>query len=251
MRYPGSTVLAIVPAIAALLLVTGCNAGSGSKENVTVLAAASLTEAFEAIGTEFEAEHPDISVNFSFDSSATLATQAGQGAPADVLATADPATMDSAEAAWDGQPRVFATNTMVLATPPGSALTSFGDLNRPGVTYATCVESAPCGAIAQQILRRNQVDVDPVSREVDVKGVLTKVTADEVDAGLVYATDAVSAGASVRTLPIPDADQFANEYPIVPLGQSSRPELAADFIEFVAGPTGQALLADAGFDFAP
>src|SRR6188472_388801 len=123
-------------ALLALLPLTACGGGDDDT-TVTVLAASSLTGTFTELGKDFEEQHPGVTVTFAFDSSATLAQQATQGAPADVLATADTATMDSARSAQAAPPKVFATNVMVLATPadnPGD-VQSFADLDKSSVKY--------------------------------------------------------------------------------------------------------------------
>ena len=170
-----------------------------------MLAAASLTETFTELAERFEEDHPGVTVKLAFDSSATLAQQAVDGAPADVLATADAATMDTAGDVLADEPRIFATNTMVLVTPPDNpaGIARFADLDSGDVTFVACVETAPCGKVAAALLEDNAVAAEPASLEVDVKSVLAKVTSDEADAGFVYATDAVAAGDTVRSLDVP------------------------------------------------
>lgn len=235
-------------ALLALLPLTACGSG-GDDTTITVLAASSLTGTFTRLGRQFEDEHPGVTVKFAFDSSATLAQQATQGAPADVLATADTATMDSAKSALASPPQVFATNVMVLVTPasdPGH-VSSFSDLDRPSVEFVTCVPTAPCGKVGQALLDQDHITGRPVSQEVDVKSVLAKVTEGEADAGLVYTTDAVAAGDQVRALPIPGSSRQVTTYPITTLTQSRNSDLAREFVDLVTGPTGQRTLRKAGF----
>ncbi|MGA8248092.1 MAG: molybdate ABC transporter substrate-binding protein [Nocardioides sp.] len=238
---------AVLLALLALLPLTAC--GGSGKTTLTVLAASSLTETFTQLGQEFESRHPDVTVRFAFDSSATLAQQAVGGAPADVLATADTTTMDSARAVQAGTPKVFATNVMVLATPADNPahLTSFADLDRGSVKYVVCVPTAPCGIVAQALLAQDHITAKPVSTEVDVKSVLAKVTEGEADAGLVYTTDAIAAGSQVTHLPIPGSSKQTTTYPIVALDQAKHADLAQQFVDLVTGPTGQQVLARAGF----
>lgn len=226
----------------------GGDAASGDR-TITVLAAASLSGTFTELADRFEKDHPGVTVKVAFDSSATLAQQAVDGAPADVLATADTTTMDSAGAALESDPEVFATNTMVLVTPATNpaGITGFEDLDRGDVTYVACVETAPCGKVAATLFSDNHVTTDPASLEVDVKAVLAKVTSDEADAGFVYATDAVAAGTEVETFEIPHAADEVTTYPIAPLAQSKDAALAREFVALVTGPAGQQVLADAGF----
>jgi molybdate transport system substrate-binding protein len=216
---------------------------------ITVLAAASLTGTFTELADQFEQDHAGVDVKLAFDSSATLAQQALDGAPADVLATADTTTMDSAGDALDDDPELFATNTMVLVTPADNpaGITGFDDIVGGDVTYVVCVDTAPCGKVAAELLDDNAVTTDPASLEVDVKAVLAKVTSDEADAGIVYATDAVAAGDAVQVFDIPHADEEITSYPIAPLKQSGDADLAKAFVDLVLSDEGRQVLTDAGF----
>lgn len=242
---------AIALAVLGLVLpLAGCGGdGEGDSSTITVLAAASLTESFTELADRFEADHPGVDVKLAFDSSATLAQQAVDGAPADVLATADTATMDSAQEAVAETPRTFATNTMVLVTPQDNpaGITGFGDLENPDLTYVACVETAPCGKVAAALSADNHLTSKPASLEVDVKSVLAKVTSDEADAGFVYATDAVAADGQVKTFDIPHAADEVTSYPIAPLTQSKDSGLAGEFVDLVLSDEGQRVLSDAGF----
>jgi molybdate transport system substrate-binding protein len=239
--------LAVLATLVALLPLTAC--GGGGDTTITVLAASSLTGTFTQLGQEFESAHPGVTVKFAFDSSATLAQQAVGGAPADVLATADTTTMDSAKAVQASTPKVFATNVMVLATPADNPahVSSFADLDKSAVKFVVCVPTAPCGAVAQALLDQDHITGKPVSTEVDVKSVLAKLTEGEADAGIVYTTDATAAGDQVATLPIPGSGKQVTTYPIVTLSQSSNSALAQQFVDLVTGSTGQQVLAKAGF----
>jgi len=246
-RIPSRRRVLAVCSLLALLPLTAC--GGGNDTTITVLAASSLTGTFTELGKEFEKEHSGVTVRFAFDSSATLAQQATGGAPADVLATADPTTMDSAKSAQAGTPKTFATNRLVLVTPaddPGQ-VTAFSDLDKSSVKWVTCVPTAPCGIVADALLRADHISGKPVSQEVDVKSVLAKVTEGEADAGLVYTTDAQAAGNQVRALPIPGSAQRVTSYPIVVLKQSDHADLAQQFVELVTGPEGRQVLDQAGF----
>jgi molybdate transport system substrate-binding protein len=238
---------------------TGCAAaggeasgdgGAGGSRTLDVLAAASLTGTFEALADEFEDAHPEVEVRLSFGSSAALAQQLLEGAPADVLATADLATMQTAE---DGgavaDPTVFATNRMVLVTSADGAtpIRDIGDLEDEEVTFVTCVESAPCGAVAARLLAANDVDTPPVSLEADVRAVLAKVLSREVDAGLVYVTDAESAAADARSLPVPGSAEQLTSYAVAVTTEADDREAAEQWVSLVTGDRGRQLLDDAGF----
>jgi molybdate transport system substrate-binding protein len=250
---------AVVPAaLLAALALAGCGgdepAADASGElsgTLTVLAAASLTESFETLAEEFESRHPGTGVELAFDSSATLAEQVTQGAPGDVLATADERTMalvtDAGGAA--GEPQVFATNRIVLVVPADNpaGIEEPADLDRGGVDYVVCVESAPCGALAAAALEEQAIDAPPASEEVDVKAVLAKVTLGEADAGIVYATDAVAAGGKVRSIEIPASDDTTTAYPIAVMADAAEPALARAWVELVLSGQGQQVLEAAGF----
>jgi molybdate transport system substrate-binding protein len=236
--------------VAALVCVALPLTSCGNKDKtITVLAASSLTGTFTTLATQFEKDHPGVHVKLAFDSSATLAQQATAGAPADVLATADTATMASAKAALAQSPKNFATNVMVLATPSANpaGISRFSDLNSSKVKYVVCVASAPCGTVAAALLKQDGITASPVSTEIDVKSVLARLTEGEADAGIVYTTDAVAAGDQVRTISIPGSAQQRTTYPIAPLTQSKQSTLADEFVELVLSSAGQRVLQDAGF----
>jgi molybdate transport system substrate-binding protein len=238
----GSTLAVVAPLLAA------CG-GGGGHTTITVLAASSLSGTFTELGRQFESQHPGVSVKFAFDSSATLAQQATQGAPADVLATADTTTMASAKSAQAAAPQDFATNVLVLATPADNPahVQRFSDLDKSPVKFVMCVTTAPCGAVGQALLEQDHITGKPVSQEVDVKSVLAKLTEGEADAGLVYTTDAVAAGSEVKALPIPGSAKQVTTYPIAPLTQSKHSGLAREFVDLVLSRKGQAVLHKAGF----
>ncbi len=252
--------LTALAALAALTLAgcgssaSGGSGAAGSEEEtgtLSVLAASSLTETFGELARQFKAAHPGVKVRLSFDSSATLAEQVNQGAPADVLATADTRTMQTvvAQAGTAGTPRLFATNHLELVVPAKNpaGVTRFADLAKTGVRYVVCVPSAPCGKLAATVLANTGITAKPASEEVDVKAVLTRVQLDEADAGLVYATDATAAGAKVRAIDVPTANENLNSYPIAALENAARPALARAWVELVLSATGQQVLHDAGF----
>lgn len=250
-------VLSLTLAVVSALALAGCgsdgSAGSSSSEKgtLTVLGAASLTGTFTTLAHDFEADHPGVTVKLAFDSSATLAEQVDQGAPADVLATADEATMKTVSDAKGtaSTPQLFATNHLQLVVPTDNPakISSFADIARPGVRYVVCVATAPCGKLAKIVLAATGITAKPASEEVDVKAVLSKVQLDEADAGLVYATDAVAGGGKVKAIDIPTSNQNLNSYPIAALKEAKKPALAKAFVALVRSAKGQKVLADAGF----
>ena len=261
-RMPRLAAMAIIVAVAAI--VTGCSAASGASSpssssstdsassadagpaTITVFAAASLTAAFDELATQFEAEHPSIEVVVNSGGSAALAQQIIEGAPADVFASADEPQMQAvADAGLAGDPVVFATNTLELVVPAGNpeGVARLDDLANP----ALCDPSVPCGAASVRLLERSGVTASPDTLESDVKAVLTKVTLGEVDAALVYRTDAMSAGDEVEVIEVPGAASVVNRYPIAAMTDAAEPEAAADFVAFVAGAEGRTVLDAFGF----
>lgn len=217
---------------------------------VTVLAAASLRTTFTQLARAFERDHPGTTVRLSFGPSSGLAQQVVQGAPADVLASASAATMATVtRAGAAADPVTFAVNRMQVAVPPSNpaGITGLADLVRPGVTVALCQPQVPCGAVARTVLRQAALDVTPVTEEVDVGSVLTKVQLGEVDAGVVYVTDVRTAGARVRGVVIPDDVNASTSYPIATLAAAPNPVTARAFVAAVLAPAGQRVLAAAGF----
>lgn len=248
MRY--AVAAALVLALGAT--TTGCAGGAGGDdESLTVLAAASLSGTFAELEQAFHEEHPGVDVRLSFDSSATLAGQVVEGAPADVLATADEQTMESvvAAGATDGRPTAFTSNRLVLVVPDDNParIHSLAGLDADGVDYVVCVPSAPCGHIAVAALDEAGIDAPAASEEADVKAVLSKVMLGEADAGLVYATDALDAGESVRTFEISSSPATTTRYFVAGLRDAASPALARDWVELVLSKRGQKVLDDAGF----
>jgi molybdate transport system substrate-binding protein len=218
---------------------------------LTVLAAASLTDSFKKIGQQFEAAHPGTEVVFSFGASSTLATQITQGAPADVFASASTTTMNSvvtAHAATASQ--TFAKNVMQIAVPPANpaGVTQLSDLARSSVKVVLCAQQVPCGSTARKVLANAKLTVTPVSNEADVKATLSKVELGEADAGIVYVTDVLTAGTKVKGVAIPADVNASTSYPIAPLTASKNPDLAKAFVDYVLSSGGATVLSQAGFE---
>lgn len=258
----------LVLGLLVVLAATGCSGPSGTGSGagtptagsassapskisgkITVLAAASLTESFTTIGKNFQSAHPGTTVAFSFGSSSTLATQINQGAPADVFASADERTMKMVTDAGNAtDPKIFATNTLEIAVPPGNPgkITGLADFANSKKKTALCAQQVPCGAAAQQVFQKAGITAKPVSYETDVKAALQKVEQNEVDAALVYKTDVASAGDKVEGIEFPEAAKVINKYPVVALKDSKNHTTAAAFAAYVRGP-GEQVLQQAGF----
>lgn len=194
-------------------------------------------------------------MTFNFAGSSDLVAQLTAGAPADVFASADTTNMTKATSAdlISGSPVDFASNILTIVTPPGNpaGITGFASLASPDVSVVVCAPQVPCGAAAATVETNSGVDITPVSEENSVTDVLGKITTGQADAGLVYVTDAKNAGDKVTTVDFPEAAAVVNVYPIAGLAAAARPDLAAEFIDLVAGPEGQQVLGDAGFEPAP
>jgi molybdate transport system substrate-binding protein len=218
---------------------------------VTVFAAASLTESFTRIGKDFEVANPGTHVTFNFAGSSALATQIDQGAPADVFASASPVTMktvtDGGNA--DGTPTTFVKNQLVVAVPMGNpkGIKGLADLTAAGVKVALCAAQVPCGAAAKKALGAAKVNLTPVTQEQDVKAALSKVKLGEVDAALVYRTDAKAASSDVDAIEFPESAGAINEYPIVVLRNAPNKPAADAFVRYVLSEQGKAVLTGAGF----
>ena len=252
MKAARLTIIAAAAALGASMLAA-CG-GDDDTTTLHVLAASSLTESFDELAADFESDHPDVDVQISYDSSSILVEQLGEGIPADVLATADESTMDDAvqQDLVTGKPLPFAQNELVLVTPPDNPgnVSSLADLN-DGATFAVCVPDAPCGNAGERLLKLNNITAQPATEEDNVKGVLTKVTSGDVDAGLVYVSDAKTAGDEVRTVTTPKAAQVLNTDPIAVTTDADQPDLAQQWIDLVSGTEGQKVLTDNGFRGAP
>lgn len=245
--------------------LAACAPKPAAAQEITVLAAASLTEPFGEIGARFEALHPGVSVQLSFASSSQLAQQIVSGAQADVFASANTQQMtviaEAGEVAEAGA-AVFARNRLVVIAPVKNpaGLQSLQDLARPGVKLVLAAAEVPVGKYSLEFLEKASQDgsfgVDfqanvvknVVSYESNVKAVLTKVVLGEADAGMVYTSDiSQSAAAQVVQFEIPEALNVTAVYPIAVLKDAANPALAADFAALVRSPEGQQILAKYGF----
>jgi len=261
---------AVCALVGSVALLTGCAGAAASGDGprtaapptaaspteaggeLTIFAAASLGAAFDDLARQFESENPGIDIRpIVYDGSSTLARQLLEGAEADIFASADEPNMGKVAELVDGSSAVFATNTLVIATPEGNPadVGSLGDLSDPGLTVVLCGPEVPCGAASQRLLELAGVSVVPASLEQNVTAVLTKVASGDADAGLVYRTDVVGR-TDVESI-VPDgAAEVVNRYPIAALKGSENPEAARAFVEFVTGPRGQEVLASHGFGSA-
>ncbi|WP_314102907.1 molybdate ABC transporter substrate-binding protein [uncultured Frigoribacterium sp.] len=259
--------LVLAAGAAALLVLSACSSGGAADDptasgtpvaspaaatgEITVLAAASLTETFDALAADFEAANPGSTVTISYGGSSALAQQIVAGSPVDDFFSASAATMQIVTDAGlaEGEPATFARNALEIAVPAGNPgdVTSLADLSSPDVEVALCAAEVPCGALAATVLEAEGVGVTPATLEPDVKSALTKVELGEVDAALVYETDVAAAGDSVEGIEVGDASTPTTSYLAARLADAPNPGLAEAFLAFVLSSTGQDALADAGF----
>ena len=223
---------------------------AGLSGNLTVLAAASLSESFKELGAAFEGKHPGSKVTFSFDASSALATQANNGAPADLFASADQNNMKKVTDAGNAtDPKVFAHNKLAIIVGKGNPkkITGLKDFGKSTVSFVLCAAEVPCGKYGAEALKKAGVTAKPKSYETNVKAVVTKVTGGEVDAGIGYATDAKAGASSAEGIAIPDDLNVVAEYPMAVLKQSPNSNLAYAFLDFILSSEAQAVLAKYGF----
>lgn len=246
-------------ALALAALVTGA-ARAADKAPVTVFAAASLREAFEAAAPAFT-KRSGYAVRFSFGGSDTLATQMLQGAPADVFAAANAAQMARVAALVD-TPRTLAHNRLVvIAGSRDTSILSIADLARRGVRLVVATRTVPAGAYTREAFANLAKDpaygrdfavragANVVSEETDVKAVATKVGLGEADAGVVYVTDVTPALApKVRVLRFPAGAAPEATYPIAAVKHAANEDGGRAFVGFITSPAGAAFLKARGFE---
>jgi molybdate transport system substrate-binding protein len=231
----------------ASLMTGACTSDRTRDDEVLVSAAASLTEAFTGIEAAFEASHSNIDVILNLAGSSTLREQILQGAPADVFASADVANMEQVAAAVE--PEIFARNRLTIAVPAGNpaGVAGLDDFARDDLFIGLCAVGVPCGDFAREALRSAGVDAVIDTEEPDVRALLVKIEAGELDAGITYVTDLAAAGAAVEGIDIPAAANVVADYPIAVLASAPHPDAAAAFVDFVLSDAGRAILSSHGF----
>jgi len=248
-------IAAIAPIVGFVAALSACggdeagSAGQAEASRVTVFAASSLTQAFEAMAVELEEDSPDTTISFNFGSSSDLATQLEQGARADVYASADEANMTRIIGAdlVEGEPSVFVKNKLEILVAAGNpeAIRSLEDLENRELVLSLCNEECPAGKYAAEVLDNAGVTVKPDSLETEVKAVVTRLQVGEADVGIVYASDVASAEGEVEGVPIPDDVNVIATYPIAELTDAS--SAAGEFVDFALSERGRAILEEHGF----
>jgi len=237
----------------------GASVGSAP---LTILGAASLNAALPTLKGAWEAAHPGAVLTISTDSSAALETQIEQGAPADVFLSADTTNPGKlvARALADGPPVNFAGNTLTIVVPSANpaGISSPYDLGRKGVKVIAAGDDVPITRYANEavtnLARQPQAPAgfaaayaaNVVSKEDNVKAVIAKIELGEGDAGIVYVTDA-RASTKVGVVAIPDVANVPATYAGVVIKGSAQTAAAHAFLDWLAGPDGQAILASFGF----
>jgi molybdate transport system substrate-binding protein len=247
----GRRLAAVLGLLGGLLGTVGVSA-----QTLTVAAASSLQEPMRDIAKAFVAAHPGVELNFSVAASGVLLAQIGQGAPADVYASADLETMDRAQSRRLIDPStrvVFASNELVLISPASrpAQFSTLRDLNRVEVRRIAIgsVNTVPAGSYARAALESQRLWSTLVRKLVyaeNVRQVLSYVGRAEVDAGFVYRSDALLDADKVRIELVPPLAQPVL-YPIARISSSKQPALAEAFIDHVRSPASQAVLARYGF----
>jgi len=255
---------AAVALAAASLALTACSApaassASGSaasdapaqKKTVVVFAAASLKATFTSLAGKLQDEHPELDIKLNFAGSQDLVAQIKAGAKADVVATADLATMEklNANGSLEGAAQNFASNTLTIAVPPTNpaGISALSDLAKPGVKTVLCALQVPCGAASHKVETAAGIDIKPVSEELAVTDVLGKVSSGEADAGLVYRTDVQGSKGKVKGIDFPQSSSAVNTYAVALVKGGPESDGGKTFLSAVTGEPGQTVLAEAGF----
>ena len=240
----------LLAALCVLVGAAACTSPTAGPTTLTVLAASSLSRVLPGLGAAFEADHPGTRVVFSFGASSRLSQQVRAGAPADVFVSASATVMRQVVEAGDvAAPRVVAQNAARVAVYPPSAvrISTLADLAEPGVKVALCQPQVPCGSLAQQVLAKAGVRVNPVTQGLDAASTLATVVSGEVDAAIVYVTDVRAAGSTVVGVDIPTADNATTAYEVATIRTTKQADLAEEFGDLLLSAVGQRALSAAGF----
>lgn len=232
----------VLHVVLVLLPLTAC--GTADETPLRVSAAASLADAFEEIGAAFGEAHPGAEVELNLAGSPTLVEQVRRGAPADVLATADPVTMQRAlEANVVEDPVPFAANRLQVAGPADGPAREPADLADEDLLVGLCAPEVPCGALARASLADLGIVPAPDTEDPDVRTLLARLAAGELDVGVVYATDVAASEGAVHGTDLPGA-----RTQLLAATTAGAPERARAFVEFLRSPTALAILREHDFE---
>jgi molybdate transport system substrate-binding protein len=244
-------VATVAAAVAVVLAAPPAAAKPKVSGEITVFAAASLAESFNAIKKAFETRYPDVSVKLNFDASSNLAAQIEQGAPADVFASADQANLEKTIESGDvtAKPVIFARNRLEIAVEHGNPkeVKGLADLATTGTVVVLCADPVPCGGYAAEAFAKAGVDVRPASKEENAKAALSKVSLGEADATVVYVTDVKAAKGEVSGVRIPDRHNVVATYPAAVVKETQNGTGARAWVRFLESARARATLARFGF----
>ena len=245
----------------AALVLAGCapSAAESGTDSITVYAAASLQDAFEAIAAAYE-EEAGVEIVLSFDASSALRTQIGEGAPADLFASADTENPQQLvdDGLADGDPQIFAANGLAIVVPADGTggVGAWQGMADPGVRVIAAGEDVPITVYATELVAALAALPDApeglaaayeeniVSREDNVRAVLAKIEAGEGDAAIVYETDAASTD-DATSIDFPEEANVLAEYAFVILADAADGTDA--FADWLLGSDGRAILEEFGF----
>lgn len=259
---PRPSFLVALPFALLLGVLSGCDRADpqpAKRDTLIIFAATSLRDAFTAISADFRRARPAVEVKINFAGTQELHTQLEHGASADVFASADQRHMQELVAAGRVQaPVEFARNepVLVVAREKSGVIRSFSDL--PLATRIIIgVPELPIGRYTLQILERAshtlgsdfraRVEAKVVSKELNVRQVLSKVSLSEADAGVVYRSDTNAAGKQVTVVTIPKEINVIAEYPMAIVSNAGHADLAKAWLKWVLSEAGRAQLVRAGF----
>lgn len=235
--------------MALAVVLAACSSGD-DRQPVAVFAAASLTDVFVDIEEAFEEMYPELDVQLNTAGSSALREQIRSGAPADVLAVANISIAE--ELALEGLvdiEQVFATNSLTIALAPGNpaGITSVEDLADEEILLGLCASGVPCGDLAIEMFEAADIEPSLDTEEPDVRSLLTKIEAGELDAGVVYETDVLASEADLQVVDFGLSVNVLTAYPIAIVNDGPNPQGAFEFISFVFSDSGRAILAESGF----
>ncbi|MHA2788710.1 molybdate ABC transporter substrate-binding protein [Corynebacterium sp. S7] len=243
-------------AFASVLVLSGCSSDSSAGSDATATTSEASATPLTVMGAASTrvlnddlVQKSGMDIEFVNAGSSTLVQQLADGAPADILITADQENMDKAMANGSVEnPEVVATNSMVMVVPAGNpaGIQSVEDL-QGDVNLVLCDPQVPCGTVSEKLIDANNLDVQPVSLEHSVSDTLGKVTSGEADAGWVYRTDAAAAGADVEVIEIPQAENFPNSLVVAVTTNSEQPEEAKKLFDVIMGTEMSDVWAQYGF----
>ncbi len=241
-------IFASVAIVTSAIFPSNTTWAAGGSSTITVFAASSLTKAFNELGAKFQASHPGVIVRFSYGSSATLATQIIAGAPANLFASADVASMSSVVSEVPNPIR-YVVNQVVLAVPKGSKLAKVSDLNG-GTKWLQCSHTVPCGIAADAALKiEGSVTSSPVSLESSDANATAKLLAGSVDAAIIYKTDVIANASKLRAIAFSNSVASSTQYQlgISNLTFNSKNHWAKTFFLYLNGHDAKKFLSASGF----